>query len=72
MSYMKRKWNFVLPTFQNTIQIVKNNDFKRIRLILSCSKEIALLHGISSKHKGDFYCLNCLHSFRAKDKLKSH
>ena len=23
----------------------------------------ALLHGITSKHHGDFYCLNCLHSF---------
>ena len=21
---------------------------------------------------GDFYCLNCLHSFRTKSKLKSH
>ena len=32
----------------------------------------ALLHGIPSKHKGDFYCLNCLHSFRTRNKLKSH
>ena len=31
-----------------------------------------LLHGISSKHRGDFYCLKCLHSFRAENKLKSH
>ena len=28
-----------------------------------------LLHGITSKHKGDFYCLNCLHSFRTENKL---
>ena len=32
----------------------------------------ALLHGITSKHKGDFYCSNCLHSFRRENKLKSH
>ena len=32
----------------------------------------ALLHRISSKRKGGFYCLNCLHSFRTKNKLKSH
>ena len=32
----------------------------------------ALLHGITSKHKGGFYCLNCLHSFRTENKLKSH
>ena len=32
----------------------------------------ALLHGITSKHKGYFYCLNCLHSFRTENKFKSH
>ena len=32
----------------------------------------ALLLGITSKDKGDFYCLNCLHSFRIKTKLESH
>ena len=26
----------------------------------------ALLRGIMSKRDGDFYCLNCFHSFRAK------
>ena len=25
-----------------------------------------------SKHDGDFYCLNCFHSFRTKNKLESH
>ena len=32
----------------------------------------ALLHGITSKHKCDLYCLNCLHSFKIEHKLKSH
>ena len=32
----------------------------------------ALLHCITSKHKGDFYCLTCLHYFRIQNKLKSH
>ena len=31
----------------------------------------ALLRGITSKHQGDFYCLNWLHSFRTEIKLKS-
>ena len=31
-----------------------------------------LLHGKTPKHKGNFYCLNCLHSFRTENKLKSH
>ena len=26
------------------------------------------LKGITSKHHGDFYCLNCLHSFSAEGK----
>ena len=31
----------------------------------------ALLTGIVSKHKGNFYRLNCLHLFGAKNKLES-
>ena len=31
-----------------------------------------LLTGITSNHNGDFYCLNCLHSYRIKSKLKKH
>ena len=32
----------------------------------------ALLRRITSNHNGDFYCLNCLHSYRTKNKLKKH
>ena len=31
-----------------------------------------LLRGITSNHNGDFYCLNCLHSYRTNRKLKKH
>ena len=31
-----------------------------------------LFRGISSYHCGDFYCLNCLHSFRRDNALKRH
>ena len=31
----------------------------------------ALLKGITSKHDGGFYCLNCLYSFRAENALKN-
>ena len=27
---------------------------------------------MTSKHHGDFYCFNYLHSFRTENKLKSH
>ena len=42
-------------------------------MALPCSKNIsASLRGVTSKNNGDLYCLNCLHSFRTKSKLKSH
>ena len=42
-------------------------------MALSCSKKLpALLKGIISKHYGDFYCLNCLHSFATRNKRESY
>ena len=38
---------------------------------LALKKVSTLLRGIT-KNNGDFYCLNCLHSFRTKNKLESH
>ena len=63
--------------FQNIIQIVKSklffNDSKQRRIGFSCSnKTIALLRGITSNHRGDFYCLNYLHSFATENKRESH
>ena len=34
-------------------------------------KKSALLMEITSKTNADFYCLNCLYSFRTKNKLES-
>ena len=39
---------------------------------LALKKLLPLLRGVTFKHYGDFYCLNCLHSFRTKNKLKLH
>ena len=39
---------------------------------LAVKKLSASLRGITSKNDGDFYCLNCLHSFRTKNKLELH
>ena len=38
-------------------------------MALSC-KLSSLLRGITSKHLGDFYCLNCFHSFATENKLQ--
>ena len=39
---------------------------------LAVKKLSALLRGITSKHHGDFYGLNCFHSFETENKLQSH
>ena len=40
-------------------------------MALSCCKKLpALFEGITSNHKGDFYCLNCFYSYSTKEKLK--
>ena len=31
-----------------------------------------LFRGIKSNHNGDIYCLNCLRSYRTKEKLEKH
>ena len=38
---------------------------------LAIKKLSPLLREIRSKHVGDFYCLNCLHLFRTKNKLEN-
>ena len=40
--------------------------------LLPVKKLSALLRGITSKHDGGFYCLNCFHLYSTKDKLKKH
>ena len=42
-------------------------------MALSCRKNFPrLLNGITSNYNGDFYCLNCFHSYRTKNKSKKH
>ena len=31
-----------------------------------------LLRGITSNHDGDYYCLNCFHSYSTENKLNAH
>ena len=39
---------------------------------LFVKKLSVLFRGITAKHVGDFYCLNCFHSCRTENKLKQH
>ena len=64
------KYNSTLE--KQVILLIILNEEKEGWHYLAGKKLSALLHGIISKHKGDFYCLNCLHYFRTENKLKSH
>ena len=39
---------------------------------LAVKRISGLLRGITSNHNGDFYCLNCLHSYTTEKKLRKH
>ena len=40
---------------------------------ICCTKSLSkLFRGIASSHDGDFYCFNCLHSFRTDNALKKY
>ena len=43
-------------------------------MALSCSKKYIskLFRGITSNHVGDFYCLNCFHSYTTKKTPEKH
>ena len=68
---------YILPTFQNITQSAKNkfffNDSKQRRVAFYCCKKLSvLLRGTKPKNNFNFYCLNCLHLFKIKDKFESH
>ena len=56
------KWHYIALKSERT-----DDGFNRP--IRSLSR---LFRGITSNHHGDFYCLNCLHSFRTDNALKRH
>ena len=40
--------------------------------LCNCKNLSRLLRGIKSNHDGDFYCLDCFHSYRTKNKFDAH
>ena len=49
------------------------NKFKRRKIALFCSQKIVSITKRNYiKNNGNFYCLNCLHSFRTKNKPELH
>ena len=64
------KYNHKRDNQVNLLMITDNNNYNWHYLAV---KNISgLLRGITSNYNGDFYCLNCFHSYRTKKKLKKH
>ena len=58
-------------TCENQLILLMITDIEKLHF-LSVKKMGALFCQVTSQYDGDFYCLNCLHSFRTENKLKEH
>ena len=54
---------------KKNLLMISNGENSQYIVVKSLS---GLLIGITSNHKEDFYCLNCFHSYRTKNKLEAH
>ena len=59
------------PKRKNQVILLMITDGKKWHY-LAVKSLLRLLRGITSNHVGDFYCLNCFHSYSTENKLKKH
>ena len=64
----KFKYNLVRDN-QIILLMISNGENWHYLAVKSLSR---LLRGITSNHDGDYYCLNCVHSYRTENKLNAH
>ena len=64
----KSKYNLIREK-QITLLMISNGEKCHYLVVKSLS---GLFTGIRSNHKKDFYCLNCFHPYRTKNKLNAH
>ena len=64
----KSKYNLIRDN-QIILLVISNGENWHYLAVKSLSR---LLRGISSNHDGDYYCLNCFHSYRTENKLNVH
>ena len=64
----KSKYNLVRDN-QIILLMISNGENWHYLAVKSLSR---LLRGITSNHDGDYYCLNCFHSYRTENKLNVH
>ena len=75
MSYMY----LIIPAYKSKYNKERENQVILLMIIavkkwhyLAAKKLSALLRGITSNHKEDFYCLICFHSYTINHKLEKH
>ena len=64
----KSKYNLIRDN-QIILLMISNGENWHYLAVKSLSR---LLRGINSNHDGDYYCLNCFHSYRTENKLNAH
>ena len=64
----KSKYNLIRDN-QIILLMISNGENWHYLAVRSLSR---LLRGISINHDGDYYCLNCFHSYRTENKLNVH
>ena len=64
----KSKYNLVRDN-QIILLMISNGENWHYLAVISLPR---LLRGITSNHDGDYYCLNCFHSYRTENKLNAH
>ena len=64
----KSKHNLT-PVKQVILLMISNGENWHYLTVKNLSR---LLRGITSNHDEDFYCINCFHSYRTKNKLEAH
>ena len=64
----KSKHNLIREK-QVILLMISNDENWHYLIVKNLSR---LLRGITSNHDGDFYCLNCFHSYGTKNKLDAH
>ena len=66
----KSKYNLTREN-QVILLMIDENDGEEWHY-LSVNKLSALLRGITSNHKKDFYCLTCFRAYTTENKLENH
>ena len=57
---------------KNQVILLMITDYGERWHYLAVKSFSVLFRGMSSSNNGDFYCLNCFHSYRTLNKLKRH